>query len=126
MNPIRTRSTGNGTLIQTDGPGQVWAKPLADGDTAIALLNRGNTPIRITTSTSSFGLPASQAYRLQNLWTGVSTASTQTISVLVPPNSAVLYRAGTAVQRSVPSDLNKGLPSSRGTKTQEVTDDISH
>ena len=32
-----------GTLVQTDGSGQVWAKPLADGDFAVALLNRGST-----------------------------------------------------------------------------------
>ena len=35
-----------GRLISTAGSGQAWAKPLADGSVAVALLNRGSKTLR--------------------------------------------------------------------------------
>jgi alpha-galactosidase len=81
-----------GTPIARHGDGQVWVKPLADGSSAVALLNRGPLTLPIATSASAAGLPPAGRYRLEDLWTGVRGSTTGAISALVPPHSVVLYR----------------------------------
>jgi alpha-galactosidase len=71
-----------GTLVETRGSGQMWTKPLAHGDTAIALLNRGTTPLTIITTTTELGLPTG-LYQLHNLWTDTTTTTTGAISLLI-------------------------------------------
>jgi alpha-galactosidase len=78
--------------ISSQGSGQVWVKPLADGSRAVALLNRGTSARQITTSAAAVGLPSAASYRLEDLWTGQMTTSTGSISTSVPGQSAVLYR----------------------------------
>ena len=81
-----------GTRISKQGNGDVWVKPLANGDRAVALLNRGSTPLTIRTSTDATGLPHSSQYKLHDLWTGKTTETAGGITTTVPPQSAVLYR----------------------------------
>jgi alpha-galactosidase len=86
-----------GYPIQTSGNGQVWVKPLANGDRAVALLNRGSdTNLQISTTITAVGLPPG-AYELTNLWTNQTTTTSDAISADVDPDSVVLYRV-TAVQ----------------------------
>jgi alpha-galactosidase len=84
-----------GTVVQ-DGdpadPGQVWSKPLAGGDAAVALLNRGSQPLQISTSASQAGLRSAPSYTLRDLWSGATNRTAGPISALVPPDSVVLYR----------------------------------
>ncbi len=82
-----------GAVVQQDGSGQVWTKPLAGGDIAVALLNRGAGLLRITASARRVGLPLATAYRLQDLWMHRSHTTTGVISALIPAHSVVLYRA---------------------------------
>jgi alpha-galactosidase len=86
-----------GTLAATQGDGQVWVKPLANGDRAVALLNRGPNPQTISTSAAAVGLPQASAYLEHNLWTGTRTGTASTIAATVPANSAVLYRVSAGV-----------------------------
>ena len=81
-----------GQLVATQGDGQVWAKPLHDGSVAVALLNRGTTPLTIATDAATVGLPPAAGYAIRDLWTLMLTTSTGAISAAVPPDSAVLYR----------------------------------
>jgi alpha-galactosidase len=81
-----------GTKIKQHGSGQVWAKPLAGGQVAVALLNRGAQPVTIATTASGVGLAAARSYRVRDLWAHQTTTSTGEISVLVAPDSVVLYR----------------------------------
>jgi len=83
-----------GRLISTAGSGQAWAKPLADGSVAVALLNRGKKTLEISTTAKAVGLPAVHSYSLQNLWTGQSRSSTGTLAASVPAQSTVLLRVG--------------------------------
>jgi len=115
-----------GTRISQQGNGDVWVKPLANGDRAIALLNRGSAPLTIRTSTDAAGLPRASRYTLSDLWNGRVSETAGTITTTVPPQSAVLYRvtrgAGDvepATDLSAPSvpatpgsDLNLALPGS--------------
>jgi alpha-galactosidase len=81
-----------GTLLSSSGEGQVWVKPLRGGSRAIALLNRGSSPLTISTSAAHAGMGAASSYSLRNLWTHTSTATGGAISATVPGESTVLLR----------------------------------
>jgi alpha-galactosidase len=81
-----------GTAIATHGSGEVWVKPLAGGDRAVALLNRGASAIRISTSAPAIRIARAGSYRIENLWTRRTVTTTGAISARVPPHAAVLVR----------------------------------
>jgi alpha-galactosidase len=81
-----------GTVVQQHGEGQVWSKPLAGGEAAVALLNRGSVPLQITTDTSTVGLRSAASYTVRDLWAGTTETTAAAIAAIVPPDSAVLYR----------------------------------
>jgi alpha-galactosidase len=90
-----------GTLAQQSGSDEVWVKPLANGDSAVALFNRGSTASRISTSASNLGLTSADNYQLQDLWANTTTTTSDEISAVVPSHGAVLYRV-TPLQPSGP------------------------
>jgi alpha-galactosidase len=81
-------------LLAASGNGQVWVKPLASGARAVALLNRGSGTIRIATTTTAIGMPATHSYLIRNVWTGAvsSVGSPGTITASVPGDSTVLVK----------------------------------
>ena len=81
-----------GTAIRREGTGQVWVRPLAGGDRAVALLNRGASPIRIKTSARALRIAPAARYRLANLWSHERFTTIGPISARVAPYAAVLYR----------------------------------
>ena len=97
-----------GSLLSQSGSGQVWVKPLANGDRAVALFNRGAGPLQISTTASAVGLPQASSYKLVNLWTNETTTTTGDISANVPPDAVVLYRVtalpGLSVGISAPAN----------------------
>ncbi|WP_132429868.1 glycoside hydrolase family 27 protein [Pseudonocardia endophytica] len=81
------------TRLRTDGRAEVWARPLADGSVAVALLNRGDAPTSIATSASEAGLPASAAYRVSDVWAGTSaTTASPDLAATVPAHGVAFYR----------------------------------
>ena len=50
------------------GTFEVWAAPLAGGDVAVVLFNRGLLPARITARWVDVGLPASAPARVRDVW----------------------------------------------------------
>ena len=107
-----------GTAISTQGNAQVWVKPLANGDRAVALLNRGDTPLSIDTSAAAVGLGNAGAYLEHNLWTGEITQTASTIGATVAPNSAVLLRvsAGAPVDIAPATEMSAPqVPATPGT-----------
>ncbi|MFJ4682424.1 NPCBM/NEW2 domain-containing protein [Streptomyces sp. NPDC088789] len=81
-----------GRRVARTGNADVWAKPLANGDIAVALLNRGDSPLGITTSAAQAGLGGSTSYHLKNLWSGVTSTTTGNISATVPARDVVAFR----------------------------------
>jgi alpha-galactosidase len=82
-----------GTLLSSAGSGQVWVKPLIDGQRAVALLNRGSITTNIQTSASAVGLPPASSYALRNVWTHTTSSTSGSIVAEVPGDSTVLLRA---------------------------------
>jgi alpha-galactosidase len=99
-----------GTKIATRGPGDVWVRPLANGDRAVALLNRGGTPLTITTSATAAGLGQASRYTLDDLWSHTRTESAGTIRATVPPGSAVLYRVSAGAADGLAPATTLGAP----------------
>ncbi|WP_243921615.1 glycoside hydrolase family 27 protein [Novosphingobium beihaiensis] len=86
-----------------NGATQVWAKPLAGGDWAVALVNRSDRPAKTGIDWASTPLEdtlnglfvdfAEQTYGLTDLWTGKSTGTTETpLSVTLAPHDTAIYR----------------------------------
>jgi alpha-galactosidase len=85
-----------GTLVSAAAAGEVWARPLADGSRAVALLNRGSSPLRIRTSASSVGLPVAGRYLIRDVWRHGGRLTGGPISAAVPAQSTVLLRVSVA------------------------------
>ena len=52
--------------VWTEGPLEVWAKPLADGGIAVGLFNQGGTPNPVTVRFEALGIPG--AAQVRDLW----------------------------------------------------------
>ena len=83
-----------GTLVPNSsiGNGQVWIKPLSDGSFAVALLNRGQPALQISTTASALQIPLAHSYKVTNLWTNQHSTSTGTFTAVAQGYATVLLR----------------------------------
>ncbi|WP_030227925.1 NPCBM/NEW2 domain-containing protein [Streptomyces sp. NRRL WC-3626] len=91
------------------GTTETWVKRLADGDRAVLLLNRGDSPATLTTSARSVGL-SGKRFALEDVWTDRVTESAGTISAAVPAHGAALFRVGRATGKPGVPHVVAGLP----------------
>ncbi len=57
-----------GHRVSKQGDLEVWSKQLADGGRAVALVNRGAAPARITASWNEVGYPSNLSASVRDLW----------------------------------------------------------
>src|SRR2546421_4360317 len=57
-----------GRRVKREGDGDVWAKQLADGGRAVALLNRSTTPHEMSVSWTEIGYPNELSATVRDLW----------------------------------------------------------
>ncbi|RJL35630.1 NPCBM/NEW2 domain-containing protein [Bailinhaonella thermotolerans] len=88
-------------LVSSDGWYHVLAKPLANGDRAIALFNESDRAATISTTLARAGLGRGR-HRVEELWTGAVTSTGGTIAAQVPAHAAVLYRVGPSREQAPP------------------------
>jgi len=83
-----------GTVISSNGTTDILVKPLANGDRAVALLNRGSSSETATTSASAIGFTGGSgcSYTVKDLWAGTSTSTTGTISATVASHDTAIFR----------------------------------
>ncbi|HEX3783709.1 MAG TPA: ricin-type beta-trefoil lectin domain protein [Pseudonocardiaceae bacterium] len=83
-----------GTVAAQNGTTDVLYRPLANGDRAVALLNRSGSSITASTSTSAVGLVGGSGcgYSVRDLWTGNTTSTTGTISATIPAHGTAIFR----------------------------------
>jgi alpha-galactosidase len=70
----------------------VWEKPLANGDVAVALFNRGDSEKKIGTSLEEIGLNGDLEYIIKDLWTKKEQPTTDDITFDVPSHGVALLR----------------------------------
>ncbi|ONI79205.1 alpha-galactosidase [Actinosynnema sp. ALI-1.44] len=78
-------------VSQMDGK-WVFVKPLANGDTAVALFNENATATKIGTSASALGLPRRPGYVVRDLWQHKDFQTAGDITSVVPAHGTVVYR----------------------------------
>jgi alpha-galactosidase len=91
-----------GTKRKDTGNHEVWAKPMSNGDSAVCLLNRGETTATISIDVDELDLKDSSAYILRDLWEKEETATAEKVVSAVPPHGAVLYRVRPGTPNEAP------------------------
>jgi alpha-galactosidase len=81
-----------GEVVRVNGGRHVIAKPLADGDVAVALWNDSATGARISTTAAEVGAPAADQYLLRNLWTDQVSTTSGAIAATVPAHGTTMFR----------------------------------
>jgi alpha-galactosidase len=91
--------------VSFDGTRRVLAKPLANGDVAVALFNQGGSTTTISTTAAAVGR-AGNSFTLVDAWTGGTSTTSGTISASVPAHGTVVYRlSGGSVQQPTATTL---------------------
>jgi len=89
-----------GREVKASGGNDVIAKPLANGDVAVALFNENATASTISTTTSEIGIGGASSFTLKDLWSKATSTTSGAISASVPAHGTVVFRvskAGTLV-----------------------------
>ena len=81
-----------GTEVSSSGGLDVLAKPLVNGDVAVALFNENASAATISTSASAIGKTGASSYTLTDLWSGATSSTSGTISASVPAHGTVMFR----------------------------------
>ncbi|HEX9337388.1 MAG TPA: glycoside hydrolase family 27 protein [Pseudonocardiaceae bacterium] len=81
-----------GTQISDRSGLRVLAKPLANGDVAVALFNETGSTATISTTAAAIGIAKASGYTLTNLWSKKVSTTINTISASVPSHGTVLFR----------------------------------
>lgn len=91
-----------GRRIRDDGDQEVWVKPLANGDRAVVLFNRGLSRVKMTTSAQEVGMGKAASYVLRDLWSKTETATAGKISASVPSHGVAMYRVSRGTPDQAP------------------------
>ncbi len=96
-----------GTIVKSEGDVDVLSRPLANGDRAVVLFNKGASTQVASVTDRQAGFPGrADGYRLTDLWSGQVTGTSGTIAASVPGHAAVLYRVHPGVSgRTAPSTV---------------------
>ena len=81
-----------GHKLRDDGDLEVWGKPLSDSGFAVILLNRGETPARLSVSARELDRAARAMLRAKNLWSGASVEVVGRLQAEVARHGVVMYR----------------------------------
>jgi alpha-galactosidase len=79
-------------VVLEDAGLMVFAKPLANGDTAVALYNSSDALALVSVPAARAGLASASAYQLQDLWGGTSTHTGANIAAGVAAHGTAVYR----------------------------------
>jgi len=96
------RLGAQGTIVQGSAEADVLARPLANGDVAVALFNKSAVARNISVTAKTAGLPSAKSYQVNDLWSHQSTETTGVIAADVPSHGVALYRVRAARPHSAP------------------------
>lgn len=80
-----------GHRISKNGDLEVWTKPTSAGGAAVALFNRGTDIAEMTTAAADLGLRAASAYKIHDLWTGLTLFTPGDVKATVPGHGAKMF-----------------------------------
>jgi alpha-galactosidase len=80
-----------GHRVWDEGPLEIWARPLADGSTAVGLFNRGESEFKITAHFSSLGI--NRPAKVRDLWRHQELGTMDgSYTAAVPKHGAVMLK----------------------------------
>jgi hypothetical protein len=91
-----------GTIVQSGNNYDVLAKPLANGDVAVVLFNKGETAQTMSTTARNVGLSGGAPYQLTDLVSKQRTSTNGTIAADVPAHGTVIYRVHPNAPKHLP------------------------
>jgi alpha-galactosidase len=84
-----------GARVARRGDAEIWARPLADGDLAVALFNRGTAAAQIEVTWSELGGRPDETLSVRDLWKHQDMGRHRNgYSATVPPHGTVMLRIG--------------------------------
>ncbi|MDQ1752195.1 MAG: alpha-galactosidase [Pseudonocardiales bacterium] len=113
-----------GTLISETGGLDVFVKPLANGDVAVALFNENSTGASIHTTAKAVGANSRYGvYTLTDLWSKQVSETSGGIDAYVPGHATVMYRlhAATDVRSAVNAVASSAAQVSLGVSATSTT-----
>jgi alpha-galactosidase len=82
-----------GRRVWKDGNREVWVKPLAGGDRALLLFNRGDAPASIRATADQLGWPADVRAKIRDLWGHKDVGRwAGSIEATVEPHGVAMFR----------------------------------
>jgi alpha-galactosidase len=82
-----------GDRVYTEGPLEVWSKPLANGDLAVGIFSRWRMPLTLDVPLERLGLPAGAQVNVRDLWKHADLAPVHgSLHVQLPVHGVVLFR----------------------------------
>jgi alpha-galactosidase len=105
--------------VAFDGTRRVLAKPLADGDVAVALFNQGSGTTTISTTAAALGKSGS-SFTLADAWTGATSSTTGTISASVPGHGTAVFRVSGGDTGPIPQPTTTTLVSQSSGRCLDV------
>ncbi|HEV2339675.1 MAG TPA: alpha-galactosidase [Patescibacteria group bacterium] len=108
-----------GNRISSNSTGEVWARPLANGDYAVVLLNTSSSAATMSTTTQAIGVPQASSYTLRDLWAHVTTTQTSNvITAIIPSHGVAMYRITPNTNGTIaPTPTPTALPTPSATPT---------
>jgi alpha-galactosidase len=82
--------------VSRDANAWILARPLAGGDTAVALVNLGGSTATVSTTAAAIGRTGSSSYTLRDVWTGATSDTTGPISASLPPHGTAVFRVSSS------------------------------
>jgi alpha-galactosidase len=76
------------TRVWAEGPKEIWTKGLADGGTAVALFNRGESTLPVALRVKDVGLR--KGLQTQNVWAGAEIRLVDEQTFVIPRHGVVL------------------------------------
>ncbi|NES27094.1 alpha-galactosidase [Micromonospora terminaliae] len=105
--------------VSFDGTRRVLAKPLANGDVAVALFNQGSSTTTISTTAAAVGKSGS-SFTLLDAWTNATSTTSGTIAASVPAHGTAVYRVSGGGTTTPPPTTSGALVSAASGRCLDV------
>ncbi|MFG1660037.1 glycoside hydrolase family 27 protein [Micromonospora chersina] len=105
--------------VSFDGTRRVLAKPLANGDVAVALFNQGSATTTISTTAAAVGKTGT-SFTLLDAWTNATSTTGGAISASVPAHGTVVYRVSGGGTTTPPPPTSGALVSAASGRCLDV------
>ena len=87
-----------GRKLRSTANEDVWVRTLANGDTAVLLVNRSSTERLVSTNATELALPKLSRYSVRDLWTHQTTSSAGNFSAYLPAHGSAMVRISNTKQ----------------------------